>query len=206
MVTAKEFAAKFKSKYEIYLFLVTDCDAYLPPCDVVTIYFMKDLIMGKKKCKCIKALVLILLVVKNSSLKRIHVPHYENLRRVELFQTVIGPKPEHHVYFPIVKEMKKLPREWLMNMMMTLNPVQFGALIKERINERHKAVVAKRNLGIELDPAIAQAFNSSTAVSTSKGVSADMLKIGSKRRRTKEEVIADKKAEADAKAEAQRKV
>ena len=61
-------------------------------------------------------------------------------------------------------------------------------------------------MGIELDPAIAQAFNSSIAVSTSKGVSADMLKIGSKRRRTKEEVIADKKAEADAKAEADKKV
>ena len=85
-----------------------------------------------------------------------------------------------------------MPREWLLNMIMTLCPDEFGSLIKERIKSRHEAVIAKKNLGIQLDPAIAQAFASSSAVSTSKGVSADMLKIGSKRRRTKEEVLADK--------------
>ncbi len=30
-VSAKEFAAKFKSKRECYTFLATECEVYLPP-------------------------------------------------------------------------------------------------------------------------------------------------------------------------------
>ena len=107
--------------------MVTDCDAYLPPCDVVTTYFMKDLIMGRRKCKLqtkevSDLLSLTILVVKNSSLKRIHVPHYENLKRKDIWNEVIAPRQDLHVYFPVLKEMIKLPREWLMNVMMTLCP------------------------------------------------------------------------------------
>ena len=50
-ITAKEFAAKFSSKRECYTFLTIDCKAYLPHYDTVTIYFLKDLIAGSKKCK-----------------------------------------------------------------------------------------------------------------------------------------------------------
>ena len=48
-VTASAFAAKFRSKREIYVFLTIDVKAYLCPCDNVTIYFLKDLVMGKRK-------------------------------------------------------------------------------------------------------------------------------------------------------------
>ena len=50
-ISAKEFGAKFSSKRETYLFLTLDCDAYLPSCATVTIYFMKELMAGRKKCK-----------------------------------------------------------------------------------------------------------------------------------------------------------
>ena len=50
-ITASEFAAKFRSKNEVYAFLSIDVAAYLPPNDSVTIYFLKQLIGGKKKCK-----------------------------------------------------------------------------------------------------------------------------------------------------------
>ena len=50
-ITAAEFAAKYKSKREIFMFLTVDAGAYLPPYDTVTIYFLKDLICGQKKCK-----------------------------------------------------------------------------------------------------------------------------------------------------------
>ena len=50
-ITTKEFAAKFKSKSEVYSLLYLDVGAYLPASDCVTIYFLKDLITGKKKCK-----------------------------------------------------------------------------------------------------------------------------------------------------------
>ena len=51
-ITAKEFAAKFSTKRECFTFLTIDCKAYLPAYDTVTIYFLKDLIAGRKKCKC----------------------------------------------------------------------------------------------------------------------------------------------------------
>ena len=40
-ITTAQFAAKFKSKREIYLFLTVDCKAYLCDCDNLTIYFLK---------------------------------------------------------------------------------------------------------------------------------------------------------------------
>ena len=50
-VSAKLFAAKFNSKREVYNFLAVDVDVYLPHFDLVTIYFLKDLAHGRKKCK-----------------------------------------------------------------------------------------------------------------------------------------------------------
>ena len=48
-ISAKEFAAKYNSKYECYNFLACDVGVYLPHYESVTIYFLKDLIGGKKK-------------------------------------------------------------------------------------------------------------------------------------------------------------
>ena len=50
-ITTAEFAAKFRSKYEVYQFLTIDALAFLPPPECVTIYFLKDLVRGIKKCK-----------------------------------------------------------------------------------------------------------------------------------------------------------
>ena len=48
-VTAAAFSAKFRSKREIYVFLTVDAKAYLCNCDNLTIYFLKDVVSGKKK-------------------------------------------------------------------------------------------------------------------------------------------------------------
>ena len=50
-LTTSEFSAKFRSKNEVYAFLSIDVEAYLPSKDCVTIYFLKDLVNGKRKCK-----------------------------------------------------------------------------------------------------------------------------------------------------------
>ena len=50
-ITAATFASKYNSKREVYMFLTMDFRAYLPAYDTVTIYFLKDLISGVKKCK-----------------------------------------------------------------------------------------------------------------------------------------------------------
>ena len=48
-ISSKDFAAKYNSKRETYNFLACDVGAYLPPYDNVTIYFLKELMCGKKK-------------------------------------------------------------------------------------------------------------------------------------------------------------
>ena len=52
-ISTGEFAAKFRSKYEVYTFLTVDAKAYLPAPESVTIYFLKDIVRGAKKCKSI---------------------------------------------------------------------------------------------------------------------------------------------------------
>ena len=48
-IDSKTFAAKFKSKKEVYNFLTIDAKAYLPPYENVSIYHMKDIVSGAKK-------------------------------------------------------------------------------------------------------------------------------------------------------------
>jgi hypothetical protein len=48
-VPAQTFAAKFKSKKEIFNFLTIDGKAYLPPYETITIYHMRDIVSGEKK-------------------------------------------------------------------------------------------------------------------------------------------------------------
>jgi len=50
-VSAAEVKAKFRSKKEIYFFLTVHVNAYLPGCDTITLYFLRDLLSGKAKCK-----------------------------------------------------------------------------------------------------------------------------------------------------------
>jgi len=66
----------------------------------------------------------------------------------------------------------------------------------ERIQERNHGLIKQKNLGINMDPAIMAAFLGSSAVSTTKGNGANMLKAGIKRRRTQQQ-IKDEKEEIE---------
>ena len=48
-ITSAEFASKYKSKRECYTFLTLSVKAYMPEYSNVTIYFLKDIISGKRK-------------------------------------------------------------------------------------------------------------------------------------------------------------
>ena len=51
-VTVATFSAKFRSKIEVHAFLTLDVKAYLPAHHTMTIYFLRDLVQGRKKSKC----------------------------------------------------------------------------------------------------------------------------------------------------------
>ena len=61
-ISSKEFGAKYRSKREIYNFLACDVGVFLPPYDNVTIYFLKDLMSGRKK------------MLSTKMVKTIHIP------------------------------------------------------------------------------------------------------------------------------------
>ena len=50
-ISAKEFSAKYNSKRECYNFLTQEVGAYLPLYEQISVYFLKDIISGTKKCK-----------------------------------------------------------------------------------------------------------------------------------------------------------
>ena len=64
-----------------------------------------------------------------------------------------------------------------------------------RIAERNEKLAQKQNLLIEMDPAIAAAFDRSVNISTANGNAAHLLKVGSKRRRTQAQIVSDKAEE-----------
>ena len=50
-VTSSMLASKMKSKIEVYQFLTVDCKAYLCAYDNLTIYYLRDLMVARRKCK-----------------------------------------------------------------------------------------------------------------------------------------------------------
>ena len=48
-VTAATFGAKYTNKREVYRFLATEANVYLPPMDNVTIWHLRDLARGERK-------------------------------------------------------------------------------------------------------------------------------------------------------------
>ena len=84
-IPIKEWSAKFRSKKEVYNFLCYDAKAVIPPFKVCTIYFLKDLISGKKKCKFI-IIVNSCLVLKGGDYQHFVVPHYKTLKIEEIMK------------------------------------------------------------------------------------------------------------------------
>jgi len=73
-------------------------------------------------------------------------------------------------------------------MVYTLIGAPFSTWVKEQCDERNREMAEKHNLNIQIDPAILEVIKNSTAVSTQKGSSVGLLKVGSKRRRTRAEL------------------
>ena len=108
------------------------------------------------------------------------MPQYETLKLEEIY-AFMKTKQTCHQYFPIQKEMVKLPKQWICNVLYTCLGDAFANWVKDRIEARNKKVTMEKNLLIDMDPAVAAAFSNSNAVSLAKGVSVNMLKLGTKR-------------------------
>jgi hypothetical protein len=124
---------------------------------------------------------------------------------------------------PIIREIRKMPRQYVSNVIFTLLGGIFQKWVDSRILDRNQKVTIERDLNIKLDPKIAKAYIASTAVSCrylilinlfssplilinichieQRGTGSLLMKVGSKRRRTKQE-IEDQKMEDEMKRQA----
>ena len=126
--------------------------AYLPAFHTVTIYFLKDLITGKKN------------FIPMDKVTHMHVPFYENLKLAEIFNVFLK-HPEVIAYLPDDKELRKTPKQWICNVGATVIGAPFQQWVGDRIKERNEAVTVQKNMLIAMDPRVAAAFHASTAVS-----------------------------------------
>ena len=174
-VNVNSFSAKYRSKREIYTFLTVDGEVYLPPFETVTVYFCKDIVEGNKKCKS-SDILLTILVVSTHAVRHLSAPQYENLS-MEKILDFLAQFEAMHLFMPSEPhEIKKLPRAWVINVGATVVGQPFVEWVSKRITARNTEMAQDRNLLIKMDPQLAQAFQRSTAISTSNGNAAHMLK------------------------------
>ena len=67
---------------------------------------------------------------------------------------------------PDERDIRKLPRQWIANVIYTLVGDPFREWVSKTIKKRNDTVASKNDLMIELDPAIAKAFQRSINISS----------------------------------------
>ena len=149
----------------------------------MTVWHMRDIISGQRR------------LIKGTDVKHLSVPQYEALT-IEQFLTYANGFDAVMQAFPTeYKECKKLPRQYIINVIYTIVGQPFRAWCNDKVDARHAGVVEKRDLTILMDPQIAAVYRESKAVSTNQGASYNLLKASSKRRRTKAQIEEEKREE-----------
>ena len=69
-------------------------------------------------------------------------------------------------HLPDDRDIHRLPRQWIVNVIYTLVGEAFGTWVSELVKGRNDYVAEKRDLIIELDPQIAAAFRNSVNISS----------------------------------------
>ena len=85
------------------------------------------------------------------------MPQYEGLGIKEFLQEA-SKYPQVAQYLPISDEYRRLPRQWVINLVYTLAGKPFADWVLEHIQARNAKVVADKQLAITMDPEIMRAF------------------------------------------------
>lgn len=156
--------------------------------------------------------------VNNANVTNINVPHYSTLS-LKMVAQYIQIHRGIYDYLPDLQEMPKIPRQWTINVCATCIGEEFVQWVRGAIRERNENMKLEKNLNIEMDPELAQAFAASNRVASKflllcrlvadvvffaqhivltvylvadRGVGANMLKSATKRRRTTRQIREEK--------------
>ena len=94
-----------------------------------------------------------------------YVPQYENLSIERILETA-RKNPRVNDYLPEDRDMHKVPRQGLINVVYTILCAPFKAWGQNEIETRNNELAKKQNLLIEMDSEIAKAFHSSVNISS----------------------------------------
>lgn len=84
-------------------------------------------------------------------------------------------------FFPETKEVKKFPKQWIVNILASVIGDKFRFWVRERIEARNEKIATEKDINIDIDPVIFDIFNKSTNHTNNKGIGANLLKAGAKR-------------------------
>ena len=101
------------------------------------------------------------LVIKCDRVSYIFCPQYEGLS-LDCIHKQAALYKEVWPYFPDSKDIPKLPRQWVVNVVNTIVGQPFSDWVKHQIDVRNEKLASDHNLNIELDPDIAAAFRASS--------------------------------------------
>ena len=93
------------------------------------------------------------------------MPQYVTLK-VELILEKINEHQRAPFFIPDERDIDKVPRAWLCNIAYTVIGDSFSNWVNQAIVDRNHYVAQKKNLLIEMDPAIHQAFQNSVNISS----------------------------------------
>ena len=152
-VPASAFGAKYASKREVYRFLTNDVQVYLSSYETMTVWHMRDLCSKKRR------------MIKSENVRHIIIPQFEGLAIEDLLSYASQHSNVMEALPLVAKETKKLPRQYIANVIYSLVGESFAKWVKARVDARNVKVAEEGNLNIELDPEIAQIYRDSNAVS-----------------------------------------
>jgi hypothetical protein len=97
--------------------------------------------------------------------KHIYCPQYEGLTIQEVMK-LIDRYAELQVYFPTLElERKRLQKQWILNVAYSVVGDDFASWIQQGIEVRNQKMASEKNMLIEIDREIFDAFHASTSVS-----------------------------------------
>ena len=121
--------------------------------------------MGRKKCKYLEFKLTCIVVIKETEAKQINVPYYEGLT-IEKLLEARNYFPILAEYLPDERDISRLPRQWIVNLIYTIVGDDFKKWVAEKVRTRNDKIASKYDLMLDLDPQIAKAFLASTMVSS----------------------------------------
>ena len=77
-----------------------------------------------------------------------------------------GKSEQLRLYLPDERDMAKLPRQWIINVIYSLLGDDFREWVSQQVKDRNDQLAEKRDLMIDLDPDIAAAFGNSAYISS----------------------------------------